>query len=293
MTDIRATDLVAYDVESTGLEIGKDRIVEFGASMFNVGKMTGRGGRKVDPGMPIPSEASDIHGIMDEDVKGCDTFDIVLPRIAKQFDSSSLLVGYNCLRFDDAMINAEAERVGSDWRMPTDKVLDLIVFVNWYHRGERPRTQTAIGEKLYGVKPKDGAAHSAAVDTQMTGELCMAMVRKGIIPWDLDAALIEQARLRPVIEREFDDWGPWLYRDRGTQRLRVGAGKHCGKQLTDVPKGTLSWYMSNIDDLPDQTRRAFSAAKEGLAHEEIQESMFEGSADSKSDVVDDVAGWGG
>lgn len=292
MTDDTITEFTAYDLESTGLKIGEDRIVEFGATIFKDKRITGRGRFLVNPGIPIAPDARAVHGISDERVAGCPSFEELLPRIQRHFESCPVLVGYNNKRFDDRMLNAEAARVGSSWCVPSDKVLDLMVFVNWYHRGSNPRTQVAIGE-IYNVRPTEGAAHAAAVDTQMTGELLLALIDAGVVPETLEAAIAEQSRLAPIIEAEYEEWGPWLYRDRKTQRLRIGAGKHCGKYLIDTPKGTIGWYLNNIKDLPEQTRAAFESAKAGKTHDEIQESMFKASGKKAETAVDDVAGWGG
>lgn len=292
MTDIVDSHTIAYDIESTGLDTQRDRIVEFGLTVFRDGKPEKRGRALLNPGIPIHPDASKVHGINDERVAKCQGFVDLLPRIARSFDDCDAIVGYNNTRFDDAMINAEAARAGSDWRIPDHKALDLMVFVNWYHRGQRHRTQEEIG-RLYGVEPVSGRAHSAAVDTQMTGELLMAMVGAGVVPADIGAALAEQRRLAPVIEREFEDWGPWLYRDRKNNRLRMGAGKYCGQLLPDTSKRALSWYLGNIDDLPAKTRDAFQAAKDGRAQAEMQERMFEDEGEIENNGVDDVEGWGG
>lgn len=294
MTSINDIDITVADTETTGLVIGKDRIIEFGATLFRNRRITGRGRFLCNPGIPIDPDAQKVHGISNERVQNCPTFADLLPRIRDNYERAGLIVGFNSNRFDNQMIDAEAARVGSDWRVPVDKSLDILTFVNWFHRGDRPRTQEAIGPK-YGLSFV-GAAHSAAADTQMTGELLYGMVDAGIIPDVVEDALAEQARLAPIIEAEFEAWGPWIYRDRNTRRYRMGAGKHCGKYLVEVSKGTIGWYLANIDDLSDQTRAAFEAVRDGKNDDDIQMSMFAVSGDNAGvmrEAIDDVSGWGG
>lgn len=286
-------ETLAFDIESTGLDTKNDRIVEFGSAVFKGGKVLWRGRALVNPGVEIPDEARAVHKIGNERVANCPPFSELLPRIQKKFDECPLLVGYNCLSFDVPMLNAEAARAGSDWRVPVDKVIDLQVFVNWFHRGERPRKLEVIASRLYDVHPSEGSAHSAAVDTQMTGELLMAMVKKGVIPSTLEACLEDQARYHTIIEQEFRDWGPWIYRCRKTQRLRMGAGKNCGSLLSEVPKTFFSWALGNVSDLPEAAKVAFEAARDGKVQDEIQRTMLEtATSDAKAEEEDDVS-WGG
>jgi DNA polymerase-3 subunit epsilon len=290
ITDIEA---VSFDLESTGLDTDKDRIVEFGATIFKSGAAAGRGHILINPGIPIAEEARKVHKISNEMVKDSKSFAEVASRVINKFESADLLIGYNCIRFDAPMLDAELARAGLDWRMPMDKILDVMTWVNWYHRGRRGRRQEQIGPEEYEIS-FEGAAHSAAADTQMTGDILMAMIDCGIVPDDLKEALAWQAEKRPVIEQEYEDWGPWLYRDRTTHRIRIGAGKHCGKLISEVGKNSFNWYLENIDDLPVPARAAFEAAKAGRTQDEIQDSMFEATASvHKSREEDDVTGWGG
>ena len=291
ITDI---ELVSFDLETTGLDTKKDRIVEFGATVFNAGEAASRGHILINPEMQIAEEARKVHKISNKMVADSKTFSQVASRVIKKFESTPLLVGYNCIRFDAPMLDSEMERAGLDWRMPMDRILDVMTWVNWHHRGRRGRRQEQIGPEEYGLAFEGGAAHSAAADTQMTGDLLMAMIVKGIVPDDVNEALAWQAEKRPVIEQEFNDWGPWLFRDRSTHRIRIGAGKHTGKLISEVGKNSFGWYLENITDLPEPARVAFEAAKAGRTQDEIQDSMLAATAaENKRVEEDDVEGWGG
>jgi len=283
LTDI---DILSFDLETTGKDAQKDWVVELGLTTFSKG-VSGKGTRGLfNPGISIDPEAAEVHKITDDMVVEKPSFSTKLDGFrayAKKFD---LVIGYNCLGFDVPIVNRESERAGGSWIMEDDlKILDVKLFVDWHHRGERPRTQEAMAE-LYGLK-FDGRAHSAAADTKMTGELMFAMVKAGKIPSDVDEALKLQQEYREIVEGEFAKWSYWVFRDRETSRLRMGAGKHCGKLLSDINKRTLSWYLNNIDDLTKDVRAAFEDARAGRFDNELQKSMV----DVEEKAVDTE--WGG
>lgn len=292
---MRITDIefLPFDLETTGLDTENDRIVEFGATIFHGREVSQRGHVLINPEMQISEEARKVHKISNKTVANSKVFKEVAQRLIDKFEASPLLVGYNCIRFDAPMLDSEFKRAGLDYRMPMHKILDVMTWVNWYHRGRRGRRQEQIGPEVYEIH-FDGSAHSAAADTQMTGQILLAMIDEGIVPDDVDAALAWQAEKREIIEQEYTDWGPWLYRDRTTQRIRIGAGKHTGKMISEVGKNSFGWYLENIDDLPAPARAAFEAAQAGRTQDEIQESLFEVTAQSKTkSEKDDVEGWGG
>jgi DNA polymerase-3 subunit epsilon len=283
MVLIKESDFVTFDTETTGVDTEKDRIIEFGAAIYEAGTMTSRGHVYFNPGMPIPIESTKIHRITDARVANKPGFETFVDRLKKKFDSVGLISGFNCLGFDLPLLASELARVGCEWR-PSTPVLDVKTFVDWYHRGERPRTQEAIS-RIYGVHA-DGSLHSAAVDSQLTGQLLYAMIDAGKIPDDVDEALAVQARYKAIIDKEFEDWSYWIYRCRETRRLRMGAGKHCGKLVTEVPKSYIG-YLLNLDDLHDGARAVMRDAHAGKIQNELQQPMIS-TPEDKGDK-----GWGG
>lgn len=290
MNKITEVELLAFDLETTGLD--EPQVVEFGASIFRGGQYVAGGSTYSKPRKPIESGAVDTHKITDAHVANKPPFGDFIQRLRDKFDSTPLLVGYNCTDYDVPIIHAECDFAGVDWRVPMTKVLDLKPFVDWYHRGERSRKQGDIGQGLYGIKVH-GRLHSAAADTRFTGELLLAMVAKGLIPDDIDEAMAEEARFRSKVEAEFKVWSYWLYRCRKTQRMRIGAGKHCGRYVSDVEKRTLSWYLNNIPDLPETVRKVFQDAREGNVQNELQGSMIEREQQvvEALDIEDEWGGW--
>jgi DNA polymerase-3 subunit epsilon len=266
------TRLVVFDIESTGVDTASDRVVEFGAAIRDPGvsEYTRRRVR-VNPGIPIPKGASDVHGIVDATVADCPQFPELWPRVKAYFEGEGTVVaGYNILAYDQVLVTAECERHGLDagWPWPT---LDAMVFVNWKMRGQ-PRKLTEVCAR-FGIHPSRGQAHSAAVDCQMTGELITAMADKGMIPADVDEALDEQARLRPLVEAEYQRYGAFLFRCRETSRLRMGAGKHIGMLLSETPKSYLSFITSRFTDLAPSTMLAMKNAMKGDFSDESQETV--------------------
>ncbi len=181
-------------------------------------------------------------------------------------------MGYNVLRYDLPLLDAEVQRHGCEQRLTPQGVIDVMVFVNWRLRGAGSRKLTEVAGR-YGIRPEGGEAHNAAVDCQMTGRLLLAMVEKGLIPEHVEDALAEQERVFPIIESEYSRYGTFLYRDRENNRLRIGAGKYIGELLADVPKSYLQFIVSRFTDLTPDTQAAMRAAADGSLREEMQERL--------------------
>src|SRR5699024_3680555 len=116
--------LVFFDLETTGTNIAKDRIVEIAIVKLTPDGETETKTKRINPGMPIPEEAASIHGIHDEDVKDCPAFKDVANEI-KQFIGDADLAGYNSHRFDVPLLVEEFLRVGLDLGMENRKKIDV------------------------------------------------------------------------------------------------------------------------------------------------------------------------
>ncbi len=107
--------LLALDFETTGLDSGRDRVIEVGAVRFRLdeaGSCVEEGALAclVDPGMPIPAASRSIHGISDADVEGAPAFAAVLPTLV-ELAREAVIVAHNA-PFDLAFLNAELARLG-------------------------------------------------------------------------------------------------------------------------------------------------------------------------------------
>ena len=122
--------IVFFDLETTGVSITHDRIVEISfLKVYPNGKEEIKS-RRINPGIPIPPQATAIHGITDEDVKDCPTFKQVARSLAEQLEGCDL-AGFNSSRFDVPMLAEEFLRAGVDFDMSKRKFVDVQII---FHR---------------------------------------------------------------------------------------------------------------------------------------------------------------
>ena len=256
--EITEAQILVFDTETTGIDTATDRIVEFGAIGVR-GQVIGEMAHNyVNPGMPIPKEASDIHGVTDEKVAGEPRFPGIAGLMRGLMEAADVLCGYNAASYDAPLINAEFARHGFDFRINPARVLDPVIFVRWHLRATRNRK---LGDMCseFGVVLNN--AHTAVADSTATGHLLLKMVEAGYIPNDVEQALTEQARYSAVQESEFKRWSYWLYTDRKDGKtLRLGAGKHIGAALSRVDSGFLDWLLGKAAEfnLHDGAREEFA-----------------------------------
>ena len=166
--------LVFFDLETTGINIVKDRIVEISyVKVFPNGKEETKT-RRINPGMPIPPESTAIHGITDEDVKDCPTFKEIAKSLATQIEGCDL-AGYNSNRFDIPMLAEEFLRAGIDFDFSSCRLIDAQTI---FHKMERRNLAAAY--KFYcGRKMEDDfEAHRADQDTEATYRVLMGELDK-------------------------------------------------------------------------------------------------------------------
>lgn len=160
-----------FDLETTGIKVATDRIVEISIVKIHPNGNKEVKTRRVNPEMPIPKESSEIHGIYDEDVKDEPTF----KQIAKSLDTflqNCDLAGYNSNKFDVPLLAEEFLRAGIDFDVENRNLVDV---QNIFHKMEQ-RTLVAA-YKFYCQKDLTNA-HSAEADTTATYEILEAMLDK-------------------------------------------------------------------------------------------------------------------
>ncbi len=163
--------LCFFDLETTGINVAKDRIVEISIlKVFPNGNKESKTW-KVNPTIPIPPETSAIHGIYDEDVKNEPTFKELAPKIYEIIKDADL-AGFNSNRFDVPLLAEELLRAEVDFDLEKHKLIDAQVI---FHKLE-PRNLTAA-YKFYCNETLDNA-HSAAADTNATYEILKAQIEK-------------------------------------------------------------------------------------------------------------------
>lgn len=256
---MRITDarILVFDTETTGIDPAEARIVELGAVAIAASKSVEKLHTFVNPGCLIPPEVSAIHGVTDDDVASAPTFAELAPRVAERFRGFDVVAGYNAAHYDVPLINAELARAGSDFHVDERRVLDPVVFVRWHLRQLRDRTLGAICDHLAITLDN---AHSAVADSIAAGRVLFHLVRLGLIPDDVDAALAAQAEHQAAEQVEGERWTYWLYTCRADGKtLRIGCGKHCGRRLDDVDPDYLRFLLRTIYDLPPAVRSEFES----------------------------------
>ena len=147
--------IVFFDLETTGVDVANDRIVEISILKLHPDGKKEVKTRRVNPQMPIPKGSSEIHGIYDEDVKDEPTFKAMAKSLA-QFIGNSDLAGFNSNKFDVPLLVEEFLRVGVDFDVESRNLVDV---QNIFHKMEQ-RTLVAA-YKFYCDKELINAAYSA------------------------------------------------------------------------------------------------------------------------------------
>lgn len=226
--------IIFFDLETTGLDIAKDRIVELCYIRVEPNGNEEARSMRINPEMHIPEVASNVHGITDDDVKDCPTFADVAPQLAATFEGCDL-AGFNSNRFDLPLLAEEFMKAGVNIDLSHVQAIDV---QNIYHKLEK-RT-LAAAYKFYCGRDLENA-HSALADTQATYEVLQAQLDH--YPNDLQNDvdfLAEFSRMN----RNIDFAGRFVYDESGKELINFG--KYKGKAIKDVlsrDPGYYSWIM--------------------------------------------------
>ena len=228
--------IVFFDLETTGIDIGKDRIVELCYIRLEPNGNEKAESMRINPGMHIPEQASQIHGIYDKDVEGCPLFCEVADTLEAVFDGCDL-AGFNSNRFDIPLLAEEFLRAGKEVNFGQVRMVDV---QNIYHKLER-RTLIAA-YKFYCGKDLENA-HSALADTRATLEVLEAQLDKypDVLQNDVDF-LAGYSQM----SRNVDFAGRMVYDEDGTEVINFG--KYKGKSVREVLQrdpGYYSWVMQS------------------------------------------------
>lgn len=161
--------LIFFDLETTGTNITKDRIVELSyIKLYPDGREETKE-RRINPEMHIPEESTAIHHITDQDVKDCPTFRQVARSLSDIFAGCDI-AGYNSNKFDVPLLIEEFNRAGIQFDIEGRRFVDV---QNIFHKMEQ-RTLVAAYKFYCGKNLED--AHSAAADTRATYEVLMSQL---------------------------------------------------------------------------------------------------------------------
>lgn len=245
--------LVVFDIEATGLDLSRDRIVEL--SLLKVSPDGSRDcrTRRFNPEMHIPEESTAIHGITDEDVADLPPFSAYARSIAEMI-KGCYMAGFNSYRFDLPLLGEEMLRAGVDIDLAS---MDHIDVQTIFHKMERRTLEAAV--QFYCGREHVGA-HGAEADTVATLDVLLAQLDR------YGEALPRQAAELAAFttdHRNVDLAGRIVIDEQG--RRVINFGKYRGKPVEEVLRtdaGYLSWILQA--DFTRDTKRQFLLISEEL-----------------------------
>jgi len=234
--------LAFIDLETTGVNLAIDRTIEIAiVKVLPDGKRSVK--RKlINPGMPIPKQSSDVHGITDDMVKDAPVFKDVAHELKQMLDGCDI-AGYNSNRFDIPLLVEEFLRADVEFDMKGRRLLDV---QNIFHKMEQRTLSAAY--KFYCNKNLDGA-HSAEVDASATHEILIAQLER--YP-DLGTSI--DSVLKLIGEESIVDFARRFIMENGVEIFNFG--KYKGKAVADVLRSEpqyYDWMMKG--DFPQYTKQ--------------------------------------
>lgn len=250
------------DLETTGIKVATDKIVEISIVKIHPDGKKDVKTRRVNPEIPIPVETSEIHGIYDDDVKEEPNF----KQLAKSLDAflkNCDLAGYNSNKFDIPLLAEEFLRAGIDFDVENRYLVDV---QNVFHKMEQ-RTLVAA-YKFYCQKDLVNA-HSAEADTFATFEIMEAMLDKyeGVEFTDKKGNVstpvvndIKALSEFSTVNRNVDLIGHIVLNDKDEEIINFG--KHKGRKVVDVFKTEPSYYDWMMKgQFPEYTKKVITKLK--------------------------------
>lgn len=238
--------LVFFDVETTGLDVAVDRIIEISLLKVLPNGTEEQKTFRVNPTVPIAPSATAVHGMTDADVAHCPKFYEIAQTLANFMEGCDI-AGYNSIKFDVPILAEEFLRADVKFDFRKRKLVDV---QNIFHKME-PRTLTAA-YKFYCEKDlKD--AHSAAADTYATYEILQSQLDR------YDSLVNDVAKLSDfsVTMRTLDYAGRVALNEHN--EAVINFGKYKGKPAVEVLRkdsGYYSWIMAG--DFTLDTKRVFT-----------------------------------
>jgi DNA polymerase III subunit epsilon len=241
-------DLVFFDVETTGLNVVRDRILQIGlVKLHKNGQPDEEISMLINPGIPISEESMSIHGITPKDLANKPTFQQVAQKLW-DFIGNADLAGYNSNRFDVPMLMEEFARVGMEFEIDKRRLIDV---QRIFYKME-PRTLKAAYRLYCGKELTD--AHDALADVKATLDVFKGQLQRydGVDLYDEEGATIS-APIKNDIQALHDFTNDMNFLD-ATQRLKVdhngvivfNFGKHIGQPVAEVlkkEKNYANWIM--------------------------------------------------
>jgi DNA polymerase-3 subunit epsilon len=243
-----------FDLETTGVNVSKDRIVE-----ISILKVFPNGNKesftwRVNPEMKIPAVTTAIHGISDEMVLNEPTFKELAPKVSELIKNSDL-GGFNSNRFDIPLLAEELLRAEIDFDLKVNQAVDVQTI---FHKMEKRTLEAAY--KFYCNKDLTNA-HSAEADTMATYEVLKAQLDK------YDGLENDMDYLSKFSSHQnFADFAGFIGYNKEGQEI-ITFGKHKGKVIEDLFKtepGYFSWIQNA--DFPNYTKKVLRDLKNRISN---------------------------
>lgn len=241
--------IVFIDLETTGINVSTDRIVEISALKINPNGTEQWMTHLVNPEMPIPPRVSEIHGIKDSDVADAPTFREIAKNLVTFLEGCDM-AGFNAIKFDIPLLAEEFLRTNVDFNFRKRKYVDVQVI---FHKKEQRTLEAAY--KFYCRKElKD--AHSASADTQATYEVLKAQLDTY---QDLENDIDKLADYSSY-NNNVDFAGRIILDENGTEVFNFG--KHKGRTVEEILREEPSYYSWMMKgDFPLYTKKILTEIK--------------------------------
>lgn len=215
--------LVFLDIESTGVDPVKDRIVELAYCVVKAGGEKLSRVHRFNPGVPIPAEATAVHGITDADVAGCPPFSEFAAKVAAWMVGKDL-AGYNLRKFDLPILDEELRRCGFKLDLTGARVIDCFGI---FAKKEPRKLEDAV--RRYCGREHTGA-HGALADVEATADVYAGQI--AAYPELASMGLGQLAEFSRTSEHPEVDLAGKLYRDADGD-VCFAFGKHRGEKVRE------------------------------------------------------------
>jgi DNA polymerase-3 subunit epsilon len=243
--------LVVFDLETTGIDVEKDRIVQIAMIRVEPDGSRDEWETLVNPECPIPPQATAVHGISDADVRDAPTFSQVRGEVEQRLAGADV-AGFNSVRFDLPLLEAELARAGSRPEWTGVRHLDALRI---FHTMERRDLTAAY--RFYCDEDLVGA-HGALADARATLEVLDAQVgRYDEVPADPDAL---HRFCNPDEGKWVDRGRKFAWNDKGEAVFTFG--KLRGQRLRDADRGYLEWMLNK--DFSNEVKEILRGALAGV-----------------------------
>lgn len=234
--------LAFIDLETTGVNLGTDRIIEIAIVKILVDGTRTTKRKLINPGIPIPAASSEIHGITDDMVKEAPSFKQVAQELKQMLDGCDL-GGYNSNRFDIPLLMEEFLRAEVEFDMKGRKMLDVQQI---FYKME-PRTLGAAYQ-FYCGKTLEGA-HSAEVDASATYEILESQLQRYPVLGNTVDAVLKQ-----IGEEVIVDFARRFVMENGVEVFNFGKFK--GRPVAEVLRAEPQYYDWMMrGDFPQHTKQ--------------------------------------